>query len=383
MTVFDRVEEWTFNIALPFWRDHGLDRENGGFIEQLTFSGENAGVGFKRTRVTARQIYLFSHAATLGWNGATEPITHGLEFLLGRQFISDEKGFARLTDRYGAVIDDTTDLYDHAFVLFSLSWAYRATGDRQISEWMHRTLDIIETRLSHPSGEGFWHDDTKVGWRQQNPHMHLLEASLAAIETTNEERFKKLAEHIGRLFQDRLFQQRDGVLPEFFTDDWTPANDPEAAYTEPGHHFEWAWILTNLKRLTGLALAEEARALVAFAEKFGVDRHTMATFNRIAFDGATIDGGSRTWPNTERIKAAVAMFELDGKDPMPVFEESAGLLLDQYLATDTPGVWVDAFDASGKPQAETVPTSTLYHVFLAFIEMLRTQPALNKKSSSD
>ena len=35
--------------------------------------------------------------------------------------------------------------------------------------------------------------------------------------------------------------------------------------------------------------------------------------------------GSRAWPNTERLKAAVALFELDGVDPAPVIDPTAEL----------------------------------------------------------
>ena len=95
------------------------------------------------------------------------------------------------------------------------------------------------------------------------------------------------------------------------------------------------------------------------------------TFNSVRDDGTPVDRGSRTWPNTERIKAAVALHELDGADPEPVFRSSGQLLLGRYLAHAPRGTWIDAFDAGGRPLAESIPTSTLYHLFLAFAEVLR------------
>jgi mannose/cellobiose epimerase-like protein (N-acyl-D-glucosamine 2-epimerase family) len=41
-----------------------------------------------------------------------------------------------------------------------------------------------------------------------------------------------------------------------------------------------------------------------------------------------------------------------------------------------PGLWIDAFDASGQPVATAIPTSTFYHLFLAFAEILRIAPRL-------
>ncbi len=45
-----------FSEALPYWAERGGDRLRGGVIEELTFSGVDAGVPYKRTRVAARQM---------------------------------------------------------------------------------------------------------------------------------------------------------------------------------------------------------------------------------------------------------------------------------------------------------------------------------------
>ena len=60
-------------------------------------------------------------------------------------------------------------------------------------DWMHRTLDYIEGHMRHPGGEGYWNSLPPQGWRQQNPHMHLTEACLAAYEATGEARFAETA----------------------------------------------------------------------------------------------------------------------------------------------------------------------------------------------
>ena len=107
-----------------------------------------------------------------------------------------------------------------------------------------------------------------------------------------------------------------------------------------------------------------------------MDPQSGATFNLVSDDGLALDRSSRTWPNTERIQAWVAMFELEGRDPRPVFEQSGRLLLERYLSRAPPGTWIDHFAADGAPQAHTIPASTLYHVFIAFAEMLRVEAAV-------
>jgi N-acylglucosamine 2-epimerase/mannose-6-phosphate isomerase len=365
------IHDWIFKAALPWWAARGVDRVNGGYVEQLTQDGQDAGIAFKRTRVTARQIYSFSHAAMLGFAPGLELARHGVDFLLTKTWGGDDKGFARKLTRAGAALDPTPDLYDHAFVLFAFAWHYKASGDQASREWMHRTLDFIERHLRVPGGEGFWHELPASGWRQQNPHMHLTEACLAAFEATGEARFATLATELADLFSKRFFDPVSGTLAEYFTADLARAPGDDGRITEPGHQFEWSWILNSCRKLLNLELTPQIRALAAFAERHGVDPKTGVTFNAVRDDGALLDRGSRTWPNCERIKSAIALYELDGTDPAPAIQSSGSVIFDRFLSRNPAGMWIDQFDANGVASASNAPASTLYHILLAFAEVLR------------
>lgn len=375
MTIFDEFRTWTFDKALPFWADKGPDRRFGGFVEALTFSGHDAEKAFKRTRVTCRQMYVFSHASTMGWRAGDDLIAHGADYLVSKVWRGEEYGFARTMTRSGEVEDPTPDLYDHAFALFAFAWAYKATSDSNYRDWAHKTLDWIERNMRHDSGAGFWHETPPRGWRLQNPHMHLLEACLAAYSATGHARFKERALEVAALFETRFLNRETGVLSEYFDDDWSVADDPKGRIVEPGHQLEWAWILDQCRTVFGLEAQNEIRRLAAFAETHGVDPATGAVMNVIRDDGAVIDAGSRTWPNTERLKAAVALYRLDETNPMTVLDSCGRLLLDRYLCSSSDiqipdGAWIDAFDGAGTAIAKNIPASTFYHVFLAFAEVL-------------
>lgn len=366
-----RIRRWMFEEALPFWAERGIDHSRGGYVEKLTLTGDDAGAPFKRTRVTARQVYVFSHAFELGWNRGRALATPGIDFLIERTWQGAHGGFARRLTRKGDVLDPTPDLYDHAFALFAFAWHYRVSSDQRSYDWMHRTLDFVETRMRNAGGLGFQHELPSIGWRLQNPHMHLTEACIAAFEATGEVRFRDLACELALLFETRFFDLGSGTLAEYFDDDWKRAPGDQGRLTEPGHQMEWAWILNACRKHFGLNVGDTIRACIGFAEKHGVDPQTRATFNAIRDDGTPIDRGSRTWPNTERLKAAVALYELDGVDPSQIVNETNKLIFDRYLSAPMPGAWLDAFDKSGKSTVEDIPASTLYHVFLAFAEVLR------------
>ncbi|HET9369251.1 MAG TPA: AGE family epimerase/isomerase [Vicinamibacterales bacterium] len=368
------IRAWMFDAALPFWGTAGVDRGRGGFYEELDFAGRPTACDFKRTRAMCRQVYVFSHAAMLGWSGGADLSAWGYDYLVSRAWLGKDRGWARRLTAEGAPLDETPDLYDLAFVLFALAWRHRASGDADALKRAHDTLDFIEWRLRPPHGEGFLHQWPAELPRLQNPHMHLLEASLALEATSRDPRFRALAAEIVSLFRTRFFDGR--TLAEYFTDDWRRASGEPGRIVEPGHQLEWAWILGGAGRLLGLDLREEANALVAFAERHGVDRATHVTVNQVRDDGAPIDAGSRTWPNTERIKGHLALIEMGGSGSIDAVAGSARLLLDRYLAVTPRGSWMDHFDVAGRPIASAAPTSTLYHVFLAFAEVLRLEAQL-------
>lgn len=367
----EAMRSWVFDKALPHWAAHGVDQENGGFIEQMGFDGLDAGAGFKRTRVAGRQVYVFAHADILGWGGGRKLVDHGFAWLTERAWLGEDKGFARTLSREGAVMDSTPDLYDHAFILFAFAWRYRLLKDAASLTWLHRTYDFVQARFRHPTGQGYWNELPHKGWRQQNPHMHFTEACLAAFEATGDERFAQGVRDLVALFQHRLFDRETGTLGEYFTDDWQRAPGGDGRLVEPGHLMEWAWILGSANKLVGLPTEPDIRAALRFAETYGVDGVTGAVFDGLLDDGAPNNRASRSWPNAERIKGAVALYELDGVDPAPVIDAAATLLLSRYIANMRSGTWIDQFDAEGRGMSKSVPASTLYHLFLAFAEALR------------
>ncbi|MEZ6013029.1 MAG: AGE family epimerase/isomerase [Hyphomonas sp.] len=369
---FDEIRRWMFDVALPLWAEVGLDRQSGRFVEKLDYAGKPIDTGFHRTRVIGRQTYVFSHAAVLlGWQPAIELSADGAR-QLDALYQGPELGWPRTSDREGIVLDATPDLYDLAFVLFGYAWRHKVAGSAETLASMHRVMDFIDAHMR--TEEGFWHELPPEGWRLQNPHMHLLEASLVAYEVSGESRFLAAAREIVDLFRTKLFDGR--TLAEYFDADWNRASGEDGRLVEPGHQLEWAWILIRFAELTGEDTVALAEGLVAFAEAHGVDQATGRTMQVVMDDGMPVDAGARTWPNTERIKAHLALFEATGKDPTEAVASSVRLLLDQYFDTAIPGLWIERFTADGKPDANDVPASTFYHVFLAFSEVLRLQPAI-------
>ena len=367
---FARIRAWLFEAALPLWAERGVDRVHGGFVEGLNLDGGPALSPFKRVRVAARQTYVFAHAASLGWAPGRDLSRQGAVHL-DNLYQGPARGWPRRLAPDNAILDPTPDLYDLAFILFAYAWRGRIDADARAGA--ERALDFIEAHMRAPTG-GFWPSLPTGAHQLQNPHMHLLEACLAAFETYKAPRFLDLARELVRLFKTKFFDGR--TLCEIFAPDWARAPGEAGRIIEPGHHFEWVWILAQYARLTGVDMRDEIVRLIEFAERYGVDPEMGMTVQSVRDDGAPLDSSSRIWPNTERIKAHLALYETTGADPRAAVAQSANLLLNVYLAAPTPGLWIDHLIA-GAPAPGPAPASSFYHLFLAFSEVLRLERALS------
>ncbi len=372
---FADVRAWIFDQALPYWAAHGVDRLNGGFVEHLDLDGRDAGVPFKRTRAQCRQIYCFTHASLMGWEPGAEIAAHGWRFLManGR---GEGGAWVRRMGRGGGALDATCDAYDMAFALFAHGWRYRSTNDPRVLESALATVEALDRRLKHPNGLGWRTHEGAAGPRAQNPHMHIIEASIELADSTGHPRFKALAQEVLALFLTRFFDRPAGLLREFYAADWSRPDTAEGHIVEPGHMFEWAWILYRAKRVLGLDSGDDARRLFDTAERIGLAPATALTLDQIDDRGRILAGGSRCWPQTEALKANLAVFENEGVDRRPGISRCVDNLLDRYLAAKPPGVWIEQFDSSGRPDVDKIPSTTFYHLFLAFSELLRLQPAI-------
>lgn len=378
---FDEVRVWLFQTALPFWATNGSDANGFGFLEQLDLEGRPRDPGFKRLRTQARQVYGMCHAHLLGWDGPALQIADaGHRALLGLEM--EGGGYPKTLSADGGVIDATFDLYDQAFTLFAMAWWARATGDLEHTKAAHRLMDAVERRLGG-EGRGYRSADPDDGERLQNPHMHLLEASLAWVETSGDARFRSLANRLVDMHVELFQQGDDGMLAEYFDADWRPVAGDRGRWAEPGHQYEWAWLLGRAGMLLERDLEVPARRLYGFARRLGHNPVTGLCWDCIDRDGAVIKPTSRSWAQTEWLKAELALGEHWGDFDHARIAEVVDLLLDRHLAWTPAGTWMDCFDAEGRPIADHIPASILYHVLLAFAELLRLEDRLRGQQPHD
>ena len=367
-----RVEHWLFDETLPLWSTRGVD-DKGGFYEALGLDGLPI-IGERRMRTMARQIYAFAIAGEMGWKGpAHQLIDHGLDFIL-KHGQTENGGWASSFDASGNILDPIEDLYDQAFVLLALAHAHKA-GHKQALPAAITTFAFLDEYLSDKAGKGFF--ETPNGerkWRRSNPHMHLLETFLAWYDVTGNIDYLQRASRIVALFKSHFFDRDSWTLGEFFDDDWHIAMGEAGDICEPGHHFEWASLLINYQNSCSNAgyacenLVPFARKLYAFGIANGLNRATGLAYNSVSRSGLPIDRNSRSWPQTEVIKAAIALDGNQGPDLKPEIEARVGRLFRWHIDAAPKGLWIDMIDENGRGRSNQVPASIFYHLVCALTE---------------
>ncbi|NEX95024.1 mannose-6-phosphate isomerase [Caulobacter sp. 17J65-9] len=358
------ARRWLFEEAAPVWADAGFDRDRGLFAEQISWAGRPEPVT-RRLRVQARQIYSFCELGRLGWSG---PWAEQAERALDRLLAAGRRGdglFVHTFDDRGDVEDERCDLYDHAFVLFALAHAGAALNRPDLFDTADALFDLWEARYRRPTG-GFHEGEVEVQPpRRQNPHMHLFEAALALWEASGRERWLKLAMELERLAEDRFLI--GDAMGEYFDENWSPLGARRLA--EPGHCFEWAWLFDRAAGHSASAL-EASDRLCAFARRNGLDAARGVAVNALTADGAVVDADARLWPQTERLKCAVARWRRTG-DPEEAREAvDAWRGLHRYLDTPVRGVWRDRLKADGSWVEEPAPASSFYHIICSLSALL-------------
>jgi len=370
------VLAWTRDTALPFWGSVGVDDKGGGFHERLDLSGAPVRGVPKRLMVQGRQLYVYSHAAHLGWYDDGKRLAgRCVDYLLSSFYEADGKrGWVYSLGPDGAIADPMRDAYGHAFVLLGLAWYFRLTRDAQILAVIDNTIRFLDEDLASDQGGYREAEPAPDAIRRQNPHMHLLEAFLALYEATGRAEHRAHALQMFKLFATRFFQRTTGTLCEYLTEELSPQPGKKGDIVEAGHHYEWVWLLRQLQRLTGESVAAYISALYHHADTYGWDSDGLIV-DELDRAGHVITASRRSWPLTEAAKANIA----EGERASGKFDERAAhcftSLAGHFLARPIPAGWMDRLDAAGAPLAEFIPASTLYHVFCAVTEAARVTKA--------
>jgi mannose/cellobiose epimerase-like protein (N-acyl-D-glucosamine 2-epimerase family) len=365
---------------LPLWAERGVDRVHGGFHNRLDHALAPVPDGFKRLVVQARQIYSFAWAARESGNARwLELARDGFTFLRTRYLDRTHGGWFFTLMAAGEPLDRSKDAYAHAFALLALAELARASGEREPLALAAETSALLERELADPERGGFreraapdWSEHAEPLPRRQNPHMHLFEAFLALEHASGDAAYAARAHALSELLCSRWIDPTSGCLREFFDRDWR--FDPAVAQgtVEPGHHFEWFWLLHRSAALRAHpALRSAAAGLWSFASGCGIDPRDGAVFDGVSSAGELLAPSKRLWPQTEYLKALGARLEWHAcAEAARRLPHALALCRTRYLDSGSGG-WFEHASREGAISSAHMNATSVYHVITALLDLSR------------
>jgi len=382
----ETLESWLHVDALPLWRAHGFQGEAGGFVETIDLSGVATSVP-RRSRVQPRQVYCFAEAGVRGWDGDWQaPARQGLTYF-DRVYRLDNGFYGALATAGGAMTDESFDLYNQAFAILSFVYTAKAFPETttEMAERASAMLARLKAGYAHPEA-GFEEAVPRRVPLCSNPHMHLFEASLACEAQTgfDEAAWRALSDEIAGLCMHRFIDATSGGLREFFNGDWTPFDGEKGRIMEPGHQFEWAWLLARWGERRGNADAiAKAHRLFEIGEQYGICPTRKVAIMALHDDFSVADPLARLWPQTEWMKSAARLAVLSSGEQKEHYLQSvldACAAFDVFLKVPVAGLWRDKLSAEGVFVEEPAPASSFYHILCAIYELRDCLQALAAQS---
>lgn len=361
---------YLFENLLSKWAKYGISSEHGNSAENLTQDWQVNPMGRVRLLSQCRQLYTYSHAYLASqdeqWLNLLKPL---YEFILSNYLFEDDKvqRWRFSLDDELQPLDNSSDAYALAFVLLSFSFYYQASQDESALIHIKHTHGFLTQFMRADTG-GFYetYPIDKTQQRRQNPHMHLLEGYIAAYNATLEDVYKEEIIKLLDLAELHFFDANSNSLIEFFTPDWQ-ADKIDGHKIEPGHHFEWVWLLHQAYKIHPQQnYLTMATRLWHKAFEFGFDPKG-GIYNQIhAQTEKPLDTSKRIWPITEFLKAACV--QLQNEDQAETIHKALNFMFEHYLNED--GRWHEYLDGENKVIDANLSGTTSYHIFLGLTEVL-------------
>jgi mannose-6-phosphate isomerase len=348
--LFASVQKHFQDVIVPLWLGPGWNADMALPYEALDAGHKPLSPQRYRAMACARQLYLFS--SLIGQVAGAEERAAALFHSLQQHFHDAEfGGWFYSIDPHGAPLDQRKDLYTHAFILFACAHYWDRIREPQVESVLNAALEVIAQRFA--TGDDLYEASLDRDWSSlgtgplQNPLMHLAEAFLATLSVREDDAVQGALVDLCTAMHQRFIDPQHDVLmekPLGAVDNWF----------EPGHQFEWYFLLESSPLLRGSTLHGSLERAFAFTEQLGVDQQTGAVRAMLDLDGRAKDATQRIWAQAEYLRALT----LRPGSETAVLRQLHAL---QQRALHAGG-WYECRDEKGEVSRQDMPSTTPYHL---------------------
>lgn len=363
LTFTKEAQQEIQEYILPFWIEHAIDDEYGGFYGEVNSEGRAINHANKGVVLNARILWTFS-AAYKKFNKRKylETAERAYSYLINN--FKDEKygGYFWMLDHKGKPVNTRKQIYAQGFVIYGLSEYYRATGFKPALGEAQELFEMIEKYSYDPVYSGYfeaysadWNpiEDMRLSAKDanekksMNTHLHILEPYTNLFRIWPDKLLKEKIEKLIEIFLHKIFDKKSGHLSLFFDEDWTVKSD----LISFGHDIEAGWLLSEAAETIGAEnmvkdVSETAVKLTELTRIEGTDIDHSIFYEASPFK--ITDDDKHWWVQGEAVVGYLNAYQISGDAK---FLDEALLVwefIQRFVSDKVNGEWHKIVTSSGK-----------------------------------
>ncbi|MBN1934566.1 MAG: AGE family epimerase/isomerase [Anaerolineae bacterium] len=360
----ERAETELCGNVLPFWLDHAVDRERGGFYGTISNDLVIDRDAPRGALLSSRILWTFSAAYRRYRRSEYLAMArHACDDLLAHFWDNEHGGLFWEIDAEGNVTKGRKQIYGQAFGIYALAEFFAASGEQAALDRAIDLFHLVEQYSYDPLYGGYLEACTR-DWqleedmrlsdmdrnekKSMNTHLHVMEAytNLRRVwgrdKVARDEIARDLIAHRHREMIDvmmtRIIDRETAHTILFFDQDWPPKSD-EISY---GHDIEASWLLVEAAEVDGdEALIREAKDL-ALRMAQAVYEQALDADGGLMYEAGPhgwVDDSKEWWPQAEAVVGFLNAYQLSAQAHFLDAALASWAFIERYLIDRQHGEW--------------------------------------------
>lgn len=374
---------------LPFWMNHVVDKENGGFYGALTNDLKILNNVPRFSILTSRMLWTFSKAyMVLKKEEYLSIAKQAYEYLINVFWDDKYGGVYWSVDSKGNIVSDRKHSYAQAFVIYGISEYFKVVNDLECLTYAKSTFEYLEKFVYDKKYDGYlecstrdWKpiEDTRMSShalncrKSMNTMLHIMEAYSNLISVWKDEKLLSQHKRILNTFIENIWDKEENHLKLFFDEDWKSLSGNVSF----GHDIEASWLLTEAVHI------HEDKELQKMAQNVSIKLAESTLRRAIDLDGGIffegnhghlIDTEKEWWVQAEAIVGFYNAYQISGN---PQFAEIAYRVwgfIQKFVIDRENGDWFKRIKKDGTPnhnRYKAGPWECPYHHSRLCFEMMQ------------
>jgi mannobiose 2-epimerase len=385
----NEIQEELFTNILPFWINHAIDYENGGFFGALSNDLVVDNSVPRSAVLTSRLLWTYSAAYHTNKRSEYLEIAEHAYSYLNRAFIDPLYGGVFWTVNAKAKpLQDYKHSYAQAFAIYGLSEYYAATGMDEALRKAQVLFELMEQNVYEPVYGGYLEGKAR-DWtplpdlrlsekepdcrKSMNTTLHVLEAFTNLYRVWPEARLQKHLEELIAIFLDHIIDPTQNNLRLFFDDAWN-SSDNMISF---GHDIEASWLLVEAASVLGNA--ELTSKVNAASIQIAQSVYTRGLWPDNSVILETAEPGYTNperhwWPTAEGMVGFFNAYQISGWEHFAQAAYRCWQFAREKLVDRQYGDWIKVLDSDYRPKPGVFkmgPWECPYHHARACFEMIK------------